>query len=538
MKCLCVLLMMFAQLCLPVFSAENEERNRKILSELDETIASKGDLHTKREAEIQALKDALEKAMDNREKFALCNSLFNAYLHYQADSALYYLDKKTEYMPAGRPELKTEISINRADAMGVMGMYNEAMMLLEKIDARSMDDRLLNYYYGVCRRIEGWRADYTPDIGEKRKYLIRSDSYRDSILMLLRPDINADVIHAEKMILRQQPDSAIRLLEHSLKQNPNDQQQIYIYYTLADAYRTKYDTENRIHCLAQTAILDLKKAVREYAALQQLARLVYEQGDLERAYRYLKCAMEDAVACNARLRFLEVTEFYPIIDKEYARKESNERNVMRTMLISVSILAFLLVALSIWMWHWNKKISSIRRNLYTANGELQAVNEKLQTVNEELAQTGKIKETYIAHYLKCCVGYLKKMEQHRRSWEKLVMTAKRDELLKAIRSEQFLRDERKAFYDEFDKAFLDLFPMFVKELNNLLTEDGQIFPKSNELLNTELRIFALMRLGITDTTQIAHFLDCSAATVYSYRSKIRNRAKGDKDTFEQKVMNL
>lgn len=291
------------------------------------------------------------------------------------------------------------------------------------------------------------------------------------------------------------------------------------------------DVENRIYWLAQTAILDLKTAVREYAALQRLARLLYEQGDLERAYRYLNCSMEDAVACNARLRFLEVTEFYPIIDRAYVAKENRKRLMMHRMLLLVSVLAVMLIVLLSWLWIWMRKLSAMRKELYTANRELQVVNDQLE-------QTGKIKEVYIVRYLERCVSYLEKLEHYRRLLEKLAMASKIDELFKMIRSEQFLRDERKKFYAEFDKSFLDLFPNFVEDFNLLLVEDGRIYPKPHELLNTELRIFALIRLGVTDTTQIAHFLGYSLATVYSYRSKMRNRAKGDKDHFEQDVMKL
>lgn len=237
------------------------------------------------------------------------------------------------------------------------------------------------------------------------------------------------------------------------------------------------------------------------------------------------------MACNARLRFLEVTEFYPIIDRAYVAKENRERLMMHRMLLLVSVLAVMLIVLLSWLWIWMRKLSAMRKELYTANRELQVVNDQLE-------QTGKIKEVYIVRYLERCVSYLEKLEHYRRLLEKLAMASKIDELFKMIRSEQFLRDERKKFYAEFDKSFLDLFPNFVEDFNLLLVEDGRIYPKPHELLNTELRIFALIRLGVTDTTQIAHFLGYSLATVYSYRSKMRNRAKGDKDHFEQDVMKL
>lgn len=241
--------------------------------------------------------------------------------------------------------------------------------------------------------------------------------------------------------------------------------------------------------------------------------------------------MKDAVACNARLRFLEVTEFYPIIDKAYSDKKAQEKRLGWILMVSISSLAISLIVLAFYLYNGMKKLAFMRRDLSKTNNELVAVNKQLQ-------QTGKIKEVYIARYLDRCVSYLDKLEQYRRSLEKLAMASRIEELFKAIRSEQFLREERKNFYNEFDKSFLELFPHFIRDFNNLLTEEGKIEPKPGEILNTELRIFALIRLGVTDANRIAHFLGYSLATVYNYRSKIRNRAKGDKENFEQEVMNL
>ena len=169
---------------------------------------------------------------------------------------------------------------------------------------------------------------------------------------------------------------------------------------------------------------------------------------------------------------------------------------------------------------------------------LKVTNDQLYTTNAALAQTGKIKEVYIARYLERCISYLDKLEQYRRSLAKLAMASRIDDLFSAIKSEQFIRDERKAFYQEFDKSFLDLFPNFIASFNELLQEESRVVPKQGELLTTELRIFALIRLGVTDSNQIAHFLSYSLATIYNYRSKMRNRAKGDKDKFEEEVMKL
>lgn len=505
---------------------------QRVLEQLDKVIVEKVHYRAEREATIAQLKQRLANATADSEKYELCGELFGLYLHYQADSALHYVEKKAFYLTQlQRPELSSELIINHAEVMGVMGMYNEALYELGKIRVEDLDEEVKCYYYNTFRTCYGWLADYTVETGAKENYLKLTDAYRDSILSVALPGVNRNIVLAEKAVLAHEPDKAIPILNKMLGSSLDMQQKAYVNYTLATAYEEKGESDMEIFYLAQTAILDLTMSVREYASLQKLARLMYKQGNLERAYRYMSCSMEDAVACNARLRFLEVTEFYPIIDRAYSEKVTQEKRMGRILFISVSTLAVLLVILALYLYNGMKKLSLMRYNLSVAY-------EKLQVVNGTLEETGKIKEVYIARYLDRCVSYLDKLEQYRRSLEKLAMASRMEELFKAIRSEQFLRDERKDFYNEFDKSFLELFPNFINDFNNLLVDEGKIIPKAGELLNTELRIFALIRLGVTDATRIAHFLSYSLATVYNYRSKIRNRAKGDKDSFEQEVMKL
>ena len=345
----------------------------------------------------------------------------------------------------------------------------------------------------------------------------------------MSPEINRTIVLAEKCIVSGKADTALVILDEALKEAVDERQKVYIYYTLSEAYGMKKDFEKEVYYLILTAIADLESSVREYASLQKLAHLMYELGDIDRAYKYLSCSMEDAVACNARLRFIEVTEFFPIIDKAYKLKEEKEQAVSRAMLISVSMLSLFLLIAIFFLYRWMKKLSAMRRDLSLANRQMLAVN-------KELEQTGKIKEVYIARYLDRCVNYLDKLEMYRRSLAKLAIRI--EDLFKAIKSEQFIKDERNEFYNEFDKSFLKLFPNFISAFNDLLVEEGRIYPKSDELLTTELRIFALIRLGVVDSNKIAHFLGYSLATIYNYRSRMRNRAAGDKERFEQDVMNL
>lgn len=506
--------------------------NTAALKQLDDIINKKETFQVRKEKNIDALKMQLAHAVEPADRYRLYGSLFDAYLHYQADSALHYINSRKQILPQlNRPELENEIIIDRATVLGVMGMYIEAMDELEKIDPKKLDKETLLSYYQTYRACYGWLADYTTNREEKKKYLKKTDLYRDSIINVMPPETNRTIVLAEKCIVSGKADTALVMLNDALREAVDERQKVYIYYTLSEAYSMKKDTEKEAYYLILTAIADLESAVREYASLQKLAHLMYELGDIDRAYKYLSCSMEDAVACNARLRFIEVTEFFPIIDKAYKLKEEKERAVSRAMLISVSLLSLFLIIAIFFLYRWMKKLSAMRRDLSLAN-------KQMQLVNNELEQTGKIKEVYIARYLDRCVNYLDKLETYRRSLAKLAMASRLDDLFKAIKSEQFIRDERNEFYNEFDKSFLKLFPNFITSFNELLVEEGRVYPKSDELLTTELRIFALIRLGVVDSNRIAHFLGYSLATIYNYRSRMRNKASGDKDRFEQDVMNL
>lgn len=528
--CYTILLMI---ICTSYTYADNHDIDN-VLRELDKVIAEKHIYRDRKEQNISNIKAQLHNTADNETRLKLYDRLFDEYLHYQADSALKYANLKSQYIPDNDSTyLYNEMHMQKASAFGVMGMYNEAAEELYKVKRNTLSKDQLIKYYLAMRTHFGWVSENISNMTKKQKYRIKESIYRDSVLAIYRtsPNIDAEIAHAEKYVVENNPEKAIELLGSKNGTNVDMRHLAYTYYTLFTAYEILGNEEEQIYYLAMAAIMDIKAAVREYSALQKLALKVFQQGDMNRGYKYLNSAMEDAVACNARLRFFEVTEFYPAINKAYNIEEKQKQHTITTMLVIVAFLALLLIVAIFYLYYWMKKLANMRRELSKANKELRAINKQLK-------ETGRIKEIYIMRYLDKCVSYLEKLEQYRRSLEKLAMASKIDELYKAIRSEQFLRDERKNFYIEFDKSFLTIFPNFVNDFNNLLKEEERIQLKPGELMSTEIRIFALIRLGVTDAANIAHFLGCSLATVYNYRSKIRNKAKDESANFEQKVMEL
>ena len=510
----------------------DEKANEEILKQLDAAIAQKEEYILEKESRLNRLRLCLKSETNPTIKYQLYNDIFNEYLHYQTDSALHYVNEKQKLLPAlGRPELENEIRINRAEVLGLMGMYPDAWTQLKAIKREELDERLLSYYYHTFRAYYDWVADYATNQAEKVRYVKKAETYRDSIILQTPHQANLEIVRAESFIAKGELDSALVQLEKALQKIPEGRQRGFVYYTFSEVYQAQGNVQKEVYYLALTAISDLEHAVREYAALQKLANLMYQINDLDRAYFYLNCSLDDANACNSRLRFIEVSQFFHVIDQAYKAQEEKERKISQAFLISVSILSLFLLAAIFYLYRNMKKLSAMRK-------DLSKTNLQLQKTNEALSETGKIKEVYIARYLDRCIEYLDKLDTYRRSLAKLAMASRMEELMKTIKSEQFIRDERKRFYDDFDKSFLTLFPHFIDSFNALLIEDARIQPKQGEWLTTELRIFALIRLGISDSKQIAHFVGYSLATIYNYRSKIRNKAVVDKETFELRVMEL
>lgn len=517
---------------LPHSNANSRNRVDSILNELDCVIRDKEIYHNIFEKNISQIKDKVSNTTDKDKIYELYEELFYQYLHFQADSALHYVNLRAEMLKDSTDRQRNSlITINRAEVFGIMGMYTETPLELSKISPRELEPAVRGYFYRTYRAYYGWVADYTSVERVREKYLELANTYRDSIILYEPIAINRSMNEMERLISQNRLDEAIRELNILSKTNKDQKQQAYIHYNLSLSYLKKNKIDNAIFCLAQTAILDIMMGTREYASLQHLAYILYQQGEVERAYDYLNCSMADAVASNAKLRFMEVTKYFPIIDRAYHDKDAMQRNVTLILLVCVSLFAIVLIIFLVRLFLSKKHLTLMRADLHTTN-------ESLVKLNSRLVETGRIKEVYIARYLDRCVNYIDKLDLYRRSLKRLASSSKIDELTKALQSDQMLQRERKEFLVEFDNSFLTLFPNFVHDFNMLLNESDRIKLKSEGQLNTELRIFALIRLGINDSSQIAHFLGYSLATVYSYRSKMRNRAVVEKDTFEQKVMDL
>ena len=526
--------------------AKDNKSTDALLREIDGLVKNRRTYGVEKETRITDLKRLLAEAASDEQRYGFCGRLFDEYRAYNLDSSFVYAQRKEELAHRlNKQDYLDDSAMNIAEVMGTTGMYKEALELLGKIDKKTLPDYLYGYYYHLYRTIYGLMGDYAVTEKAKKEYYRMTDLYRDSLLQVNASDsLGHALVMADKCIVHARYDEAIdMLMEYYRKPFLDDHAQAMIAYTISEGYRLKGDKQGQKHYLALSAIADLKSAVKEYVSLRKLASLVYEEGDIDRAYNYLKCSLEDATLCNARLRTLEISQVFPIIDKAYQLKTERQQREMKISLICISLLSVFLLAAIFFVYKQMKKVAAARREVVDTNTLLQELNEELhdsnsqlKEMNHTLSEANYIKEEYIGRYMDQCSTYLDKMDLYRRSLNKIAAAGRVEELYKAIKSSQFLDEELKEFYANFDVTFLQLFPNFVDEFNALLTEPMQ--PKPGEQLNTELRIFALIRLGITDSTKIAQFLRYSVTTIYNYRTRVRNKAVGERDEFEAKVMQI
>ncbi len=516
-----------------------------LLKVLDLSVENFQIYSTQKENKLNKLKDLLNYSSSDSLKYDICGKLYDEYKAYKSDSALTYARRKLQI--AEKLNNKRNIidsRLNLASIMGVTGMYKEALDILGTVDINNATD-LKAYYFHIYRTLYGFMSDYAVSFQEKKRYDNLTSAYRDSLLATNEPRSSPHImVKSDQLIVRKQYDEALTLL---LSYFPTIKENIHtkaiIAYSIAQAYEGMNERALQKKWLIISAINDLQSATKEYISLRTLAFLLYEDGDVSRAYNYMKRSLDDALFCNARLRTYEISKMMPIIDKAYQIQTDSRQRLMLITLISISVLSVLLIIAVFFVYRQMNKLALARKNLSEANEQLNQLNLELSRINIELKDANRtltesnlIKEEYIGRYMDQCSEYIDKLDNYRRTLNKTAVSGKMDDLLQAIKSKQFIEDELKDFYYNFDITFLQLFPEFVQDFKKLLIDDEYLQLKQGQMLNTELRIYALIRLGISDSVKISHFLRCSLSTIYNYRTKIRNKAIGSRDEFELKVM--
>jgi len=505
----------------------------KALKELDEYIEQKDYYVQLKEGKIASLKQSLSSQTDNQHKLDIYSSLFDEYKSYKYDSAYVYAHKCLDMATLiANPEKIMEANILVAFCYLSSGLFKEASDIMSSIDVKNASDEIKKEYYAQLARLYYDMADYTNGEPFSSEYVRVGIMYCDSAITYLpiqSPNMWSTV-GLKRMQQRNFPAAieAFQTLLHS--PNIDDHTAAIATSSMGFMYGSMNDRQRGMYYLIQAAIYDIKSATKEAVALQNLANLLYETGDVTRANRYVRMAMEDANFYNARHRKIQISAILPIIEREHLQMVEKQRNSLIVFASVVSLMFILVLVSTIIIYKQVKKLRRAKRTIQYQNKSLQSTNSKLIEANE-------IKDEYIVQSLYGKSEYIDRLESLYRTINRKIKARQFDDINSYLK-ESDLKKERETMYSSFDQTFLRLFPDYIEEYNRLFRPEDIINVDLSKGLTPELRIFALIRLGIHESERIAKFLDYSVNTINTYKTKVKNKSIIPNEQFEQKIMEI
>lgn len=509
--------------------------NDSLISVLKKEISQRDFYVDQKLERIEKLKEKLEQVRPNNleQRFEIYNGLYHLYKTFIYDSAFQYANKLIH--TAYRLDDPIKISYARVKLGFILissGMFKETFDSLKRVEVKYLVDTTRIDYYRLLSRAYSDLNIYNNDQHYRNFYLSLDQAYLDSAILLSKKGSYSYYYFGaiKRIFLRDFPE-AISLIEILLREQKLTYPQLAVnYYDLSTAYRNLKDDERSVAYMIMSSLSDIRAATKETAAMHTLARMLYEGGDTENAYIFIKQALHDAEFYGARQRKVEIMSILPLIASAQLNTVEAQRKAWLTYSVGATILILVVVVFSII-------ISKQLKKLKLAEATIRQANRNLQEINHKLLEADKIKEEYIGYYFSNNSHYIDKIESFRNSIDQKLQTRKVDDIKYLVNTINPVL-EREELYFNFDKIFLKLFPDFVEIFNSYFEPEHRIVLKENQLLNTELRIFALIRLGIQDSEKIAKILGYSVNTIYAYKNRVKSKSILRNDEFEDRIMEI
>lgn len=503
------------------------------ISSLDEIIRQKDSYDSLKEKRIAQLKRQSKIEKDNDLKYRNFINLYDEYKAYQYDSALSYADKSLRFAKIiNNPDYLLEAKCARIFCMLSAGLFKEAFDEFNTLDPSEATPDYRKKYLALAIRLNYAIADYNRTSPFYDKYIDRGNELTDSILKYLTPE-SAEWLYftAQKQMKSLDTDNSIASFERLVKiDSISVHTKAIAHSCIGWMYWQNGNPERGLINLAESAKNDIRGAVKETTALCALGELLYKQGDIDHANEYVQKSLQDANFYGARHRKIEVNNILPIIENERYNLLRKQRNLMLAGGIIIFLL-FVALSVALWvLWKQNKKIKAARSEIATKNERLTFANTKLKEVN-------KIKNEYIGNSFYLNARFIDKMESVYKTLCRKVVAGQYHDIDLYLQK-AMPKEERSNMFVVFDQTFLKIFPNFVEKYNALFPESERKYPETDRSLTIEMRIFALIRLGVTDSSKIAQFLGKAVATITTYKTRIKNRSIVDNDLFEQRIMDI
>ena len=546
---------LFIFLQLSLCSAAQNEGINSLYRQLDNAVTNSATFVKQRERRINVLKLSLQNAKNTESAYRFNLCLFQEYRSFVNDSALAYIKKCIAISHAmGNKSLEDYCTTLMAYQLTTGGMYFEASELLNKVNKYILGKKKIGIYYKTKNYLFN-ELGYHSNIPDMQKQYYRQASlYCDSIRCQLgthskeyleakERELIYSHQYAEALLVNNQFLSMIKPLSHEYA--------IAAYYRQL-IYEHMGDMESMKYWLAKSAICDVRNAIMDQASLWTLARQLDKEGDIDRSYRYINYAWNAVNFFGTRIRNWQISPIVHYINKDYQKVIRSKNRMLFAFTITVSLMSVLLLLLLYYvnkqrkhlmmarntLKETNNSLEQLNSQLFETNRNLDATNGKLSETNHKLYESNQVKEAYIGRFIGICSLYINKMDDLRRQINRMMFNRQYEEVMQFTKSADIKNKEIDELYTNFDAVFMTLFPNFVNDFNSLLKPEDRIHLTNPNKLTTPIRVFALIRLGIDDSTKIAEFLHYSVNTIYNYRAKIKNSAIGNRNLFEKQIKEL
>lgn len=525
-------------------------KTQQLRQKLDNLLEQRDALIDNKNNDINRLKKHLATSENALKRLQTYEQLFEEYYVFQFDSAMTYLNKGIKLaLETQNTYYYNSNVIRKAELLSIGGLYSEAVQEIEQVDTTALDKAQRFEYYFSLFRIHTYWADfcndktYTPIHRSKAKnYLKKAMPFCDET------DKSYEYYRGEYCVFVQNnPLSARSHYIKAIKQlPPTSRFYAMSCFALSGSYGNEGNTNKQEEFLLLSSIADVENCTMENFALQNLAMYIFKHNkdDLDYAQRYIQTALEDAHFYNNRLRIIEISSKLPVIVSSYQQTLNQRNKVQITAIIVISLLLLFLLFAVFYIVKQTKRLSIQQQELQNNNNQLselntqqKELNTQLHDLNAVLVDTNRKRERLAKLYIDLCAKYIARLKKQQTLVKRKIKANQTSELLSQLSSERLSEEDAATFLSRFDKAFLDLYPGFTEDLNNLLVPEGRIQNKSTDELTTEQRIMALIRLGVKESAEIADLLFYSPQTIYNYRSVLKGKAI-NKENFEEEVMKL
>lgn len=538
------------------------ETFEQLLERLDSVVANSEEYALERTQRINQLRSKIARTTTPEERYWVNNSLYDEVMVFDSDSAMAYASDNLKMSIAkGDPERIAEWRIKHGFILSATGLLKEAFDEMQVVDPKDLPQSMRSDYFEKMAYLYSHLWQYDKNSVYSQVYLDKSRAFEDSIL--------ANVLPTHPMYLwykswQSQNNDDRRPYISSLrpvvdKSELTTRSDAMMAYSLATLYRANGMADSAAYYFAKAAIADVRSVTRDIASLQSLSAALFKKGDIDRAYNYACFGLNQSMIYNNRVRAYEYSQLQNEIGRVYQQKLEAQKRRLSATVWMIGILALTLVALAVILAFRIRKLHQVQRELSAvndrladhvrqlseareeltrANTDLRRAHDEAMAANKDLNVANFVKERCITSMFNLCSVYIDKLESFRKEVNRKLMAHQMDDLQKMTSTPTRIQNELKDFFEKFDRIVLEIYPDFINEFNSLLRDGEEIVPREGELLNTTLRIFALVRLGFGDSVKIAAMLHCSPQTVYNKRMVTRNKARIPKEEFAAAVRAL